>query len=117
MITIEVKIPKEVRAYKETIFFGLSSRQFICSLIAIGIAAGVFLVLDRFVSRETASWLCIFLASPAAVAGFFSYNGMCFEQFLWAFIKSEFLRAGERRYISENIYYSCLNRKGREDFD
>lgn len=52
---MEVKIPKEVRAYKETIFFGLSSRQFICSLIAIGIAAGVFLVLDRFVSRETAS--------------------------------------------------------------
>ena len=101
MITIEVKIPKEVRAYKETIFFGLSSRQFICSLIAIGIAAGVFLVLDRFVSRETASWLCIVLASPAAVAGIFSYNGMCFE----------------RRYISENIYYSCLNRKGREDFD
>ena len=117
MITIEVKIPKEVRAYKETIFFGLSSRQFICSLIAIGIAAGVFLVLDRFVSRETASWLCIVLASPAAVAGFFSYNGMCFEQFLWAFIKSEFLCAGERRYISENIYYSYLNRKGREDFD
>ena len=108
MITIEVKIPKEVRAYKETIFFGLSCRQFICSLFAVGIAAGVFMLFDRFMSRETASWLCIVLASPVAIAGFFSYNGMCFEQFLWA---------GERRYISENIYYLCLNRKGCADFD
>ena len=117
MITIEVKIPKEVRAYKETIFFGLSCRQFICSLFAVGIAAGVFMLFDRFMNRETASWLCIVLASPVAIAGFFSYNGMCFEQFLWAFLKSELLCAGERRYISENIYFSCLNRKGCADFD
>ena len=117
VITIEVKIPKEVRAYKETIFFGLSCRQFICSLFAVGIAAGVFMLFDRFMNRETASWLCIVLASPVAIAGFFSYNGMCFEQFLWAFLKSELRCAGERRYISENIYYSCLNRKGCADFD
>ena len=56
-------------------------------------------------------------APPVAIAGFFSYNGMCFEQFLWAFLKSELLCAGERRYISENIYYLCLNRKGCADFD
>ena len=60
MITIEVKIPKEVRAYKETIFFGLSCRQFICSLLAVGIAAGVFMLFDRFMNRETASWLWLF---------------------------------------------------------
>ena len=40
-----------------------------------------------------------------AMAGFFTYNGMTFEQFLWAFIKSEFLCAGDRPYISENIFY------------
>ena len=51
------------------------------------------------------------------MAGFFSYNGMNFEQFLWAAIKSEVLYAGERRYIAENIYYKCFNRKGRGDFD
>ena len=117
MYQIEVKIPKEIRLYKESIFFGLSARQFFCTILAVGIAAGVYLLLGPVIGRETASWLCIVLAAPAAMAGFFSYNGMNFEQFLWAVIKSEVLYAGERRYIGENIYYNCFNRKGRGDVD
>ena len=36
--TIEIKIPKEVRKHQETIFFGLSARQFFCSVVAVGLA-------------------------------------------------------------------------------
>ena len=57
------------------------------------------------------------LAAPAAMAGFFSYNGMSFEQFLWAVFKTEFLFAGDRKYVGENLYYNRFNRKGRGDFD
>ena len=102
---IEVKIPKEVRQHKESIFFGLSLRQFVCSILAVAIAAGVYLGLGKVVSKDSASWLCILLAAPMAMAGFFSYNGLNFEQFIWAFIKSEFLCAGERPYISQNLFY------------
>lgn len=63
MNAIEVKIPKEIRQYKESIFFGLSTRQFFCSLAALFIAAGIYLGLGRFIGRETASWLCIVLAA------------------------------------------------------
>ena len=56
-------------------------------------------------SKDTASWLCILMAAPFAMAGFFTYNGMNFEQFVWAFIKSEILCAGERPFISENLFY------------
>ena len=109
---IEIKIPKEIRQYKESIFFGLSARQFFCSLAALFIAAGIYLGLGRLIGRETASWLCIVLAAPFAAAGFFSYNGLTFEQFLWAVIKSELLFAGERKYISENPYYeACLGKE------
>ena len=110
---IEVKIPKEIRQYKESIFFGLSARQFFCSVIAILIAAGVYLLLGKVIGKESASWLCIVLAAPAAMAGFFSYNGMTFEQFLWAVIKTEYLCYGGRKYISDSAYYKCFNRKGR----
>ena len=113
----EVKIPKEIRQYKESIFFGLSARQFFCAIFAVGIAAGAYLLLGDVIGKETASWLCIVLAAPAAMAGFFTYNGMTFEQFLWAVIKTEFLFAGDRKYIGENTYYNCFNRKGRGDFD
>ena len=33
---MEIKIPKEVRQHSETIFFGLSTRQFICAVLAVG---------------------------------------------------------------------------------
>lgn len=114
---MEIKIPKEVRQHKETIFFGLSARQFFCAVAAVGLAVGVYLGLGPIIGKETASWLCILAAAPVALAGFFNYNGMTLEQFAWAFLKSEFLCAGERRFISKNIYYEMLKRKGAEDFD
>ena len=109
MNTIEVKIPKEVRQHKETIFFGLSARQFFCSALAVALAVSM--------GKEAASWVCILAATPFAVAGFFSYHGMNLEQFLWAFIKSEFLFAASRPYVSENFHYKALNRKEDAGFD
>ena len=83
----------------------------------MGIAVAVYLGLGPLIGKETASWLCVLAAAPVAVAGFFSYNGLTLEQFAWAFIKSEFLCAGGRRFVSENFYYNMLNRKGADDFD
>ena len=101
---MEVKIPKEVRQHRETIFFGLSLRQFLCAVLAVAVAAGSYLLLGKVASKDTAGWLCILLAAPFAIAGFFRYNGMTLEQFLWAFVKSEILCAGERRFMSTNLY-------------
>ena len=114
---IEIKIPKEVRQHKESIFFGLPARQFFCALFAVGIAVAAYLLLGPMLGKETASWVCILAAAPVAVAGFFHYNSLTLEQFVWAFIKSEFLCAGERRFVSQNFYYNMLNRKGCDDFD
>lgn len=114
---MEIKIPKEIRQHRETIFFGLSLRQFLCAALAVGIAVMVYLLLSPALGKETASWLCLLAAAPVAVAGFFSYNGLTLERFLWAFLKSELLCAGGRRFISENFYYALLGRKGDFDLD
>ncbi len=114
---MEIKIPKEVRQHKETIFFGLSARQFFCSVVAVGLAVGVYLGLGPVLGKDTVSWVCILAAAPVALAGFFNYNGMTLEQFAWAFLKSEILCAGERRFVSKNFYYELLKRKGAQDFD
>ena len=52
VIHIEVKIPKEIRAHRETIFFGLSARQFICAVLAVGLAAGIYLGLGGIIGKE-----------------------------------------------------------------
>lgn len=108
---IEIKIPKEVTQHQETIFFGLTLRQFFCSVTAVVLAAGVYLLLFQIIGKEPASWLCILCAAPFAAAGFFSYNGLTLEKFLWVFLKSEVLFAGERKFISENFHYRLLTGK------
>lgn len=86
-------------------------------MAAVGIAATVYLMTGSILGKETASWVCILAAAPVAMAGFFSYNGMTLEQFLWAFVKSEILCAGNRRFVSENFHYALLGRKEADDFD
>ena len=101
---MEIKIPKEIRNYKESIFFGLSMRQLICSALAVCAAVAVHFALRNVLDRETVSWVCILCAAPVAVAGFFKYNGMTLEQFVWAFIKSHFLLSGNRVWNARNYY-------------
>lgn len=109
---MEIKINKEIRTYKETIFFGLSLRQFICAVLAVVTAVVLYFGLHGMLGRETVSWVCIVGAAPIAVAGFFQYNGMTLEKFLWAWFKSSFLMAGPRVWKSENYYLANL---GKED--
>lgn len=111
---MEIKINKEIRNYKETLFFGLSARQFACSLLAVGVAVALYFALRNVLDRETVSWLCIVGAAPVAVAGFFKYNGMTLEKFVWAFIKSEFLMAGNRVWKSENYYLTAIEKEGKK---
>ena len=106
-----------MRTHKETIFFGLSLRQFLCAVLSLVIAAGVFLLTRQLVGKESASWLCILSAAPVSLAGFFSYNGLTLEEFIWAVIRSELLCAGPRKFIARNLYYDLLHRKERDDFD
>lgn len=77
-------MPKEVRQYHESIFFGLSLRQFGCSLAAVGAAVGLYFGCVDTLGTEATGWVCILGAAPLALAGFFTYNGMPLEKFLWA---------------------------------
>ena len=56
---MEIKINKEIRAYRETLFFGLSVRQFVCSVLAVGAAVGLYFSLSQVLDRETVSWVCM----------------------------------------------------------
>ena len=97
---MEVKINKEIRNYTESMFFGLSMRQFLFSVLACGVAVGLFFLLRGKFGTETVSWMC--------VLGFVKYNGMTAEQFVWAWIKSEFLMPKRVLFLPDNLYYEAL---------
>lgn len=105
---MEIKMNKEIRDYQESMFFGLNFRQFFCSLLAILAAVGIYFGMRDLVGEEAIGWLCMVGAAPFAACGFFKYHGMTAEQFLWAFIKSEFLYPKRLLYRSEDLYYSCM---------
>ena len=108
---MEVKINKEIRDYTESVYFGLSLRQFIFSILACGMAVVLYFVFRPYFGIETLSWLCILGAAPFAAIGFIKYNGMNAEEFLLAYIRSEFLTPKELVFSPTNYYYELL--KGR----
>ena len=110
---MEVKINREIRNYTESMFFGLSLRQFVFSLLAVGVAVGLYFLLRPHLGTETVSWVCILGAAPFAALGFVSYHGMTAEQFLWTWIRSELLEPKEIRFEPVNLYYEAL-REGKQ---
>lgn len=76
---MEVKINREIRNYTESVFFGLSLRQCVFSLLATGVAVGLYFLCHSRLGTEAVSWICILGAAPFAAMGFISYHGMRFE--------------------------------------
>lgn len=105
---MEVRINKEVRDYQESIFFGLSLRQLVFALLAVLVAVGVYFGLRNVVSSGEIGWICVLAAFPFALGGFFTYNGMTFEKFLLAFIRSELLYPKKLVFRADNLYAKAL---------
>ena len=102
---------KEIMEYREAMFFGLDFRQMACSLLAVAAAVGIYFSLRRVAGDEVTGWLCMAGAAPFAFCGFFRYHGMTAEQFVWAFIKSEFLYPKKLLFQPEDLYYQCMKER------
>lgn len=105
---MEVKINKEIRDFTESIFFGLSMRQFIFSILSCLVAVILYFIFKPFFGIETLSWMCILGAIPFAVLGFVKYNNMTIEKIIVAWIKSEILMPKQLTFKAENIYAERL---------
>jgi hypothetical protein len=108
---MEVKINREIRDYQENIFFGLSLRQLIFSILAICVAVGIYFGLSDVLGTETVSWMCILGAVPFGAMGFIRYNGMTAEQLAVTYIKSEVLMPKYLCFEGENLYYLILKER------
>ena len=104
----EIKINKEIRDYTESMFFGLSLRQFVFSLLACAVAVAVYFIGKPLLGLETVSWVCIIVAVPFAAMGFFKYNGLTAEKLLVAWFRSTFMMPKHLSYGNTNLYYQMI---------
>jgi len=105
---MEVKINKDVREYTESMFFGLSLRQFVFSIVAAIVAVVIYFWLKPHFGTETVSWMCVLSAAPFAALGFINYHGLNAEQLLWAWLKSEIIEPKKLIFESTTLYYDVL---------
>lgn len=112
---MEIKVNKEIGNYTESVFFGLSLRQFIFSALACGVAVLLYFLLRGHFGIETLSWVCILGAVPFGLLGFVKYNGMNAEEFVIAWIKSEILMPKVLFFKPENYYEELLKIEIKED--
>lgn len=105
---MEVKINREIREYKENIFFGLSLRQFFFSICACIVSLLLYFIFKPYFNIEILSWICILGSMPFALLGFVRYNGMPAEKFILAWIKSVILTPRKLVFKPNNLYYKTL---------
>lgn len=99
---ISVEIPKEIRDFKEKLFFGLTLRQCVSTAIALIICVPLYIYGRKILGDDIASYLVILIALPCAGAGFYKKNGMVFEKYVLTIIKHGFIYPHKRPYKSEN---------------
>lgn len=102
---MEIKINKEIRSYTESIFFGLSVRQFIYSILACAVAVLIYFSAINTFGMEITSWLCILGAAPFAAIGFISYQSMTMEKIIYEAFRSLLLKKTELIDKPFNLYY------------
>lgn len=111
---MECTVNREIRDYREGVVMGLNMRQTIWGGIALVVAGAANFGLRLFIGKETASVLCILLAALPAAIGFMSYQGLTFEQFARAWMRTSFRHAGWYVYRAVSLF-DTLHRAATEE--
>ena len=112
---MQIEINKEVSDYKETIFFGLTLRQCICSALATIVAVVLYFALKPYLGSELLSWVCMLGAAPFAAMGFFYYHGMTAEQFAVNFVRTVLIEPQCFPFHTDCSYMAVKPNKKRKE--
>ena len=105
---MEVRVNKDIKEYKENMFFGLTLRQFIFSVLVCAVAVALYFALKDKLGLEVATWVCVLGVAPFAALGFLRYNGMPAEQVFIAWVRTKWINP--RKYLSQpsSYYYEAM---------
>ena len=99
-----IRIPQEIRKYKEKIAFGLTVRQIISVILALGVCVPLYWFGRHHIPSDILGWIIILVALPLGGIGFFKYNGMHLEKLAIIFLKQQLIIPMKRYFRSENYF-------------
>lgn len=112
---ITVRIPKEIRQYKEKLAFGLTARQMIATIVAVVVCVPTYLYGRKIMGDDAASWIVITVALPCAGIGFVKKNGMPFEKYIWTVLKQQLIYPQKTNFKTDNFFRDAQNQAYKED--
>lgn len=115
MANISVRVPDEVRKYKEQLVFGLTARQLICTVLALVICVPLFIFGKKILPEDVIAWAVILVALPLLAIGYINIQGLPMEKYAVAWFKFEWLFPRKRKYAIDNVYRDIQDRAIREE--
>ena len=121
---IAVRIPEEIRKYKEKIAFGLTARQLISTVLTVAVCVPLYWFGKNYIPEDVLSWLLILIAVPLLAIGWISFqgghvifgsNGMPTEKFFLVWLKFEALYPRMRKFHTNNVFREWQNEGYEEE--
>jgi hypothetical protein len=101
---IIIRIPKDIREYKEKLIAGMTARNIVCVFLGVVLIAPlIYIAVQLNIPMDIMTWGIILIAVPIGLIGFYQPDNMPFEKFLISTIKFTF---GKKQlvFISKNAY-------------
>lgn len=112
---ITVRIPEEIRKYKEKLAFGMTARQLVFTILGLAICVPLYWFGKDFIPEDILAWLVIIIAVPFIGIGWIHFNGMPMEKFIVVWMKFEVLYPRKRKFKTENVFRTWQNQADAED--
>ena len=106
---LEIKIPKEIRAYKGKLLLGLTVRQVssLAAMVVVGAILGFYG--GQYIPADILGWVVILIVVPIGGWGFLTYKGMNFEMFMKSLFSFYFVPKIRVYEDTDGNYFSFLN--------
>ena len=112
---IAVRIPEEIRKYKEKLAFGLTARQIVCTIITLGICVPLYWYGKDYIQEDLLGWLIMIIAIPTLSVGYLKFNGLTMEKAAKVMWETQVLYPVKRKYKSENAFRMWQDMADKED--
>lgn len=85
-----IEINKDIEKYQESVAMGLTAKQLVYSILALGSGCLIVFLLYEKIGLTFSCYVAVPIVAPIALCGFYSYNGMGFMEVFTRYMRSIF---------------------------
>ena len=85
-----IEINKDIEKYQESVAMGLTAKQLVYSILALGSGCLIVFLLYEKIGLTFSCYVAVPIVAPIALCGFYSYNGMGFREVFTRYMRSIF---------------------------